>query len=86
MEFTSNGCEACKIMEPVINEIEDSYSNKIKVKKVNVYSDVTLTRKYSIRVVPTILLLDSEGKLLYRYEGITEREIIVEKLKEMGVN
>lgn len=41
--------------------------------------------KYSIRVVPTMIFLDANGKLFLRQEGYMSEEELTEVLKAMGV-
>ena len=84
IEFGSTTCEPCKIMEPIIASVKEKYKGKVNVEFINVYKDYELTSKYNIRTIPTQIFLDSEGKLIYRHEGVLYENEIIEKLGEMG--
>lgn len=85
LDFGSTNCEPCKTMFPILDSIEKQYEGKVTVKFVNVYTDSKATQKYNIRTIPTQIFLDSEGKIIYRHEGVLYENEIIEKLTEMGV-
>lgn len=85
LDFGSTTCEPCKTMFPILNSIEEKYQEKLVVKFINVYSDSKNTKKYNIRIIPTQIFLNSDGKVLYRHEGVLYEDEIIEKLNELGV-
>jgi thioredoxin 1 len=44
-----------------------------------------LTRQFDIRVVPTQIFLDSQGKVLQRHQGFLDKASLVGVLNQMGV-
>ena len=87
IELGSIKCVPCKMMQPIIAEIEKEYADQVKV----VFHDVWTSegrpygQKYGIRAVPTQIFLDKDGKEFFRHMGFLSKEKIVEVLKKQGV-
>lgn len=84
VELGSVNCVPCKMMKPIMKQIEEEYKGKVKV----VFHDVWTQQgkidgaKYNIRVIPTQVFLDSTGNEYYRHEGFFPKEELV-KILEM---
>jgi|GEM_PF-924928 len=91
MQLSTSTCPACRAMYPIMESINKKYGNKIITGVV--YLDdksiekqaMQLANDYSVRVVPTIVILDEQGQQLIRHEGILEEAQIVNILSQMGV-
>jgi len=87
VELGSVKCIPCKMMQPVMKAIEEEYGTEVDV----VFHDVWTAdgepygRKYGIRVIPTQVFLDAEGKEFFRHEGYYPKDEIVKMLKSRGV-
>lgn len=73
IKFTSNMCAECKRVEPVIQNVMVKYQDKvhyisIPVQVHNKYNE-DMMAKYNITLVPTIIILDKNQKLVKRIEG-----------------
>jgi len=86
IELGSKTCIPCQQMQPIMKDIEKEYPNDVKVLffDVNVPSEREVAMKYGIRVIPTQIFLDSEGKEFFRHEGYFPKEELVKVLKEKG--
>ncbi len=87
VELGSVRCIPCKMMQPIMKEIEEEYGAEVDV----VFHDVWTAdgepygREYGIRVIPTQVFLDADGKEFFRHEGYYPKEEIVQLLKSRGV-
>jgi thioredoxin 1 len=87
VELGSVRCIPCKLMQPVMKEIEKDYAGQVKV----VFHDVwtpegePFGQTYKIRVIPTQVFLDKEGKEYFRHEGFFPKEELVKVLTQKGV-
>ena len=74
IELGSVKCVPCKMMQPIMKEIEEEYKGK------------PYAQKYRIRVIPTQVFLDKDGNEYFRHEGFFPKEDLVKILKQKGVN
>ncbi len=87
VELGSINCIPCKMMQPVMKEIENKYPGQVKV----VFHDVWTPQGresgalYKIRVIPTQVFLDKDGKEYFRHEGFFPFEEVDKILKKKGV-
>ena len=68
--------------------IEDKYDDQIKVIFYDVWkSDQRkYAEEYDIRLIPTQVFLDKDGKEIFRHEGFFPEESIDKFLKEQGLS
>jgi thioredoxin 1 len=87
VELGSVNCIPCKMMQPVMKEIEEEYKSQVNVVFYDVWtsSGRLYGDKYSIRVIPTQVFLDANGKEYFRHEGFFPKEELVKILKQGGV-
>jgi thioredoxin 1 len=87
IELGSVNCVPCKAMRPVMTDIETSYGGRVKVDFYDVWTKEgePYGRQYGIRVIPTQVFLDKNGKEFYRHEGFLPASAIKALLKEHGV-
>lgn len=87
VEIGSLNCIPCKMMQPIMKEIEETYKGQVRV----VFHDVWTPEgrpfgmQYGIRVIPTQVFLDKDGREYFRHEGFFPKEEIVRVLKMKGV-
>ena len=83
-ELGSHGCTPCKKMMPVLRELKSEYDGRLGVCFVDIIEEKEVGRKYEIRLMPTQLFLDGEGKELFRHTGFYAKAGIIAKWKELG--
>lgn len=84
-DFGRGICIPCKMMKPLLDELKEEYKGKAEILIIEIDKYMALTRKYRIRLIPTQIFFDKDGKEVYRHEGFMDKETIENKLKEMGV-
>lgn len=87
VELGSVNCIPCKKMKPVMDEIEKEYAGQVKVVFHDVWTDEgkPYASQYKIRLIPTQVFLDKDGKEYFRHEGFFPKEELVKILKQKGV-
>ena len=78
-------CIPCKMMAPILEELQEEYAGRAVIEIVDIGEHPGEATKYKIRVIPTQIFINSEGKEVFRHEGFMPKEDIEAKLKEMGV-
>ena len=84
-DFGRGVCIPCKQMKPILEELAAEYKGKASILIIEIDEYRALTRRYSIRLIPTQIFFDAQRKEVYRHEGFMSKESIKEKLEEMGV-
>ena len=86
VELGSDRCMPCKMMKPILEELKIEYKNKLLIEFYDVWKNVEYGRKFGVRVIPTQIFFDSDGKELFRHEGFYSKENILAKFKELGID
>lgn len=81
VELGSVNCIPCKQMQPVMKAIEEKYGDQIKVIFYDVWKDdqKKYSKQYGIKLIPTQIFLDAEGKEFHRHEGFYP-EVEIDKI------
>ena len=87
IELGSVNCIPCKKMQPIMKSVEEKYGNQIKVIFYDVWKNEykSKAQEYKIRLIPTQIFLDSNGKEIYRHEGFYPEEEIDKILQGKGL-
>jgi thioredoxin 1 len=86
VDFGSDTCVPCKMMDPILEELRTEYAEELKVVFIDVKMEREAAERNGIRVIPTQIFYSAEGKELFRHEGFYSKEEILEKWKELGVD
>ena len=62
IDFGADSCIPCKEMAPVLKELNEELQGKAIIKFVDVWKYQALAEGYPISVIPTQILIDTEGK------------------------
>ena len=73
--FSAPWCGPCKMFGPIMERV----STKVNVQKVNVDENQDLAMQYSVRSVPTVILVDNTGKEYARQVGVQQENMLVEQ-------
>jgi thioredoxin 1 len=87
IELGSVKCIPCKAMQPVMESIRGKYKDQVNVIFYDVWTKegAPYGQQYRIRVIPTQIFLDENGKEYYRHEGFFPEEELVKILASGGV-
>jgi thioredoxin 1 len=85
IELGSVNCIPCKQMQPVMRSIETRYVGQVNVVFHDVWKDKAPAQKYGIKLIPTQVFLDKDGKELMRHEGFFAEADIDTFLQAQGL-
>ena len=63
VDFWAEWCGPCKALSPIVDEVADEVSGKMKVVKVNIDENPNAPTKYGVRGIPTLMIF-KEGELI----------------------
>ena len=86
VDLGANKCMQCKMMAPILEDLKTTYAGQLQVDFIDVWEQPEAGEAYGIRMIPTQILYDAQGKELFRHEGFFPKEDILAKWKELGVD
>ena len=80
VDFWAEWCGPCRAIAPILEDISDEYSEKIKVVKVNTDENIKITLRYEIRSIPTLILF-IDGEPTWRMIGAKSKSALLKDLE-----
>lgn len=84
LDLGAGKCVPCKMMAPILDEMKETFSGELEVVFIDVWKDPDAAAPYNIRIIPTQIFFDAEGKERFRHEGFFAREDMLAKWAELG--
>jgi thioredoxin 1 len=81
VDFFSDWCGPCRMMNPIIGEISNEMKEETEVIKVDVDASRDLAIKYNVRGIPTFILFKN-GEPIWRQSGAISKQVLVEKINQ----
>ncbi|NCO28310.1 MAG: thioredoxin [Caldiserica bacterium CG02_land_8_20_14_3_00_36_38] len=81
VDFWAEWCMPCKMIEPIILELEKDYLGKIKIARLNVDENQNLAVEYGIMSIPTLGFFVN-GQMVDEITGAVPKRVIEEKIKQ----
>ena len=83
VDFWAEWCGPCKMIAPLLDEIAREKVGTVKVAKVNVDENQSLSVKYNIRAIPALLFFKS-GQLRDQVTGVTSKKDLLGRIEALG--
>ena len=79
VDFWATWCGPCRMLSPLLDEVEEEMADKITVVKVNVDDADEIAMRYRIMSIPTLLFFKN-GQLVDKTVGAMPKPTLVEKI------
>lgn len=77
VDFWAPWCGPCKMIAPVLEELDGELSDKVQIVKLNVDDNQETAGKYGVMSIPTLLLL-KDGNVVDQVVGFQPKEALAE--------
>ena len=81
VDFFATWCGPCKMMSPIVEELEEELKGKVKVFKVDVDEQRDLAEEYNIMSIPTFVVF-KEGQVVATVLGMQDKEELLDLLNK----
>jgi thioredoxin 1 len=79
LDFFADWCGPCKMMDPIVHEVEKELADKATFEKVDVDTQTDRASKFGVLSIPTFVIL-KDGKEVDRMVGYMPKEDFKKKI------
>ncbi|MEP6810024.1 MAG: thioredoxin [Chthoniobacterales bacterium] len=79
VDFWAEWCGPCKMIAPVLDEIAKEKAGTIKVGKINIDHNQSLSARYNVRAIPTLLFFKN-GQVVDQVTGMTSKKDLLSRI------
>ena len=83
VDFWAEWCGPCKMIAPILDEIAKEKAGTVKIAKVNVDTNQSLSARYNVRAIPTLLFFKN-GELKDQITGMTSKKDLLSRLDALA--
>ena len=78
-DFWATWCGTCRMLTPILDEVEEEMSDKIQVVKVNVDDADEVAAQFRIMSIPTLLFFKN-GQVVDKTVGAMPKNVLIDKI------
>ena len=79
VDFWATWCGPCRMLSPLLDEVEEEMADKIVVVKVNIDDAEEIAMRYRIMSIPTLIFFKN-GQMVDRSVGAMPKSALVDKI------
>ncbi len=79
VDFWATWCGPCRMISPILDEVEEEMPDKITVVKVNVDDADEIAGRFRIMSIPTLLYF-KDGQMVDKTVGAMPKHALIEKI------
>jgi thioredoxin 1 len=81
VDFWAQWCGPCKMLTPIVEELAQTYSGRVKIGKLNVDNSPTTASRYSVISIPTLLFIKG-GDVIDQHVGLLAKKALQAKIDQ----
>ncbi len=81
VDFWAEWCGPCKMISPILEEIASEHAGKVKVAKLNVDDNPSVTRRFEVMSIPTLIVFQ-DGEPVRRMIGAKGKGQLLQELSD----
>lgn len=75
VDFYADWCGPCKMMGPIVKEMEEAYDGKMKIGKLNIDEEMDIAQKYRVMSIPTFMIFKNGQAVETAVGGMPKNEL-----------
>ncbi len=75
VDYWAEWCGPCKMIGPILEEVDKDYSGKLLIAKVDVDSNPGTAAKYGIRGIPTLMLFKNGAAVATKVGALSKSQL-----------
>jgi thioredoxin 1 len=82
VDFWAEWCGPCKMIAPLLDEIATEKAGTVKIGKVDIDKNQSLSFKYNVRAIPTLLFFKN-GQVVDQVTGMTSKKDLLGRVEAL---
>lgn len=82
VDFWAAWCGPCKMLAPILEEIDAEIGEEVKIVKVDVEENAVIAEEYQIMSIPSLLLF-VDGELKAKTAGFLPKEDLIDFIRQV---
>ena len=75
VDYWAEWCGPCKMIAPILEEIDRDYGSRVQVAKLNVDDNQAIAAKYGIRGIPTLMLFKAGEPVATKVGAVSKSQL-----------
>ncbi|MBI5277810.1 MAG: thioredoxin TrxA [Burkholderiales bacterium] len=75
VDYWAEWCGPCKMIAPILEEVSETYKDKLQVAKMNVDENREIPAKFGIRGIPTLMLFKDGQPLATKVGAMSKAQL-----------
>ncbi len=81
VDFFATWCGPCRMMAPILEDVQETFSNELKIYKVDIDDNENLARSFGIMSIPTLILFVN-GERKEKQVGLMMQDELEDMIKK----
>lgn len=82
VDFFATWCAPCKMLAPILEELQDEMSGNVKIVKLDVDENGDIANEYGVQSIPTLKIF-KDGALVDTKVGFMPKDSLKESIEEV---